>query len=227
MSLAHAARGVTALVVIAVTAMAFAQPPDDGKLPAANGGPKAARRLPPVTSDQIAAVNALVEEHHPDLALLLNQLKSARPAQYHAAVRTLFRTSVRLASIRERDMARYELELKRWKLESQTQLLALKVVRSREKPEMVAELRAAVEELQSTRIALIELDRARQQERLEKLEEQLQALRADQAEKLENDVQLMLRSAQSLVKEKRAGSGASKRPGKPVGNAPANPTPNT
>lgn len=191
-----------------------------------SGNPPAAKRKRPevrkldvrVTAEQIAAVNALVRTHHPELASLLAQLKESRPAQYTQAVRNLFRTSVRLAAIQERDMDRYALELRRWKLESQSQLLALRVAKDADNDNLAAELREISEQLVNTRIELLELDHRRQEARLKRLEAQLKELKSTKEQQVASAVQDRVRAATQLVKARgRNAADAKTSPASKVG----------
>ena len=176
-----------------------------------------------MTEEQAAAVKALVSTHHPELAALLAQLKESRPTQYTMAVRTLFRTSVRLAAIQERDMERYNLELKRWKLESQSQLLALRVVRKNNDRTLRAELTAISKQLLQTRIQLVELEQTRQLARLERLNEQHKQFVEERESLVETNVADLIRSATALTKaqskRKNAGRKAKREKGDPKGTA--------
>lgn len=188
-------------LLLSLALAAQAQEPPRGRSPGKRSG-KASRRPADVrvTAEQVAAVNALVRTHHPELATLLAQLRESRPSQYTQAVRNLFRTSVRLAAIQERDMDRYALELRRWKLESQSQLLALRAAQNADNAALERALREINEQLLETRIALLELERSRQQARLRRLERHLSELKNSKTEQVDNAVQERLRAARQLVK---------------------------
>ncbi|MEX2187445.1 MAG: hypothetical protein WD875_11645 [Pirellulales bacterium] len=95
--------------------------------PAANttvkGSAKAKDAIPAFTPEREAAALAFVREHHAEVADLLENLRKTRPEQYRRAARELFRASERVAQWKDRDPARYQLELQTWKINSRIQLL--------------------------------------------------------------------------------------------------------
>jgi hypothetical protein len=136
---------------------------------------KPEKNLPPFSPEREAAALALVREHHPEVAELLDRLKGNRPAQYRRAIRELAQTSQRLAQWKERDPARYELELKLWKLQSKVQLLSARATMSGDLVQE-AELRQALAEQMDVRIALLQLQRDAAARRVHDLESQITRL---------------------------------------------------
>jgi len=94
----------------------------DGLKPAK--GPKG---LQGFTPEREAAALTFVRAHHPELAELLDRLKTRRPQEYQKAIRELFRASERLAQSQEQAPQRYEMELSEWKLQSRVQLLVARM----------------------------------------------------------------------------------------------------
>src|SRR5262245_11962874 len=93
-----------------------------------SGGAKAkAAAAITVTPESEAAVMTFIDRNHPELADLLTHLKDNQPEAYEQAVKELFRTTARLAQIKERDSAQYELEVRVWKAQSRVQLLSAKM----------------------------------------------------------------------------------------------------
>lgn len=125
---------------------------------------------------QEAAALALVAAHHPELLDLLEKLKTDNSKQYQQAISELYRASQRLADRKAKDPARYELELKAWKLDSQARLLAAKLTMDAE-AELEEQLKAVLAEREDVAIALLAMDRERLADRLKQVERQLEKRR--------------------------------------------------
>jgi hypothetical protein len=217
----------SALGGLALSGTAMAQPPSSTKGPAGRprddqdgqakrtgAAAKRARQGNGVTPAQEAAVLAMVKQHHADLESLLTRLKKTSPAQYTQAVRSLFRISVRLAAIQERDMARYELELEKWKLESRVQLLGLKAVRDPGSQMIADQLRDSLKQLRDAKLQLLLLERDRQQQRLAKLQAQIDNLGQRSPQQLEQELNAVLKSATALGRQKKDTTPAKETPAK-------------
>jgi hypothetical protein len=170
--------------------------------------PKSDKNLPAFTPEREAAALALVREHHPEVAELLDRLKSNRPAQYRRAVRELAQTSQRLAQWKERDPARYELELKLWKTQSRIQLLSARASMSGDLAQE-SELRQALSEQMDVRIALLKLQRDAAARRVQDLESQIARLSSHR----DAAVQRQLNRAKQAIENQRK----KKKGGKPSG----------
>ena len=159
---------------------------------------KAEKSLPAFTPEREAAALALVREHHPEVAELLDRLKSNRPAQYRRAIRELAQTSQRLAQWKDRDPARYELELKLWKLQSKVQLLSARATMSGDLVQE-SELRAALAEQMDVRIALLTLQRDSAARRVQDLDSQITRLTSQR----DATVQRQLNRAKQAIENQR------------------------
>jgi hypothetical protein len=87
---------------------------------------ESAKREPDSTKRE-TLVKAFVTENHPELVDVLEHLRDHKAKQYDKAIRELFTTSTKLASLKQSDPALHELELKAWKLKSRIQLLAARL----------------------------------------------------------------------------------------------------
>ncbi len=165
------------------------QSPQEGQDPPARGkkgarqSPKEKGRKPAAPSRSVskeheAAVRAFVDQHHPELANLLEYLKTHQPAKHQVAVRNLFRTWERLAHFQERDPERYELEMAAWSAKSRADLLAAKL-KMADSPELRRELEELIGVQLDSQLAILELQRQRQQERLDRLHQQIRAAEAN------------------------------------------------
>jgi hypothetical protein len=150
-----------------------------------------------------AAALAFVREHHPELESLLASLKEQQPKQYEAAIRDLFRHSERLAGSQEKDAARYELELKAWKLQSRVQLLTATFMMSPQDEAAKAKLKAALVEQIHARRELLQLERDHVAKRLEKLDEQIKKLQNDSEQAAERQLQAIVEGPKAKTSAQR------------------------
>jgi hypothetical protein len=127
------------------------------------------------TPEREAAALTFVRAHHPELAELLDRLKSRRPQEYQKAVRELFRASERLAQSQELQPQRYEMELNEWKLQSRIQLLVARMSMGRT-PELEAELRHLLAEQLAVHRELVKFTHERTAARAAALQKELDEL---------------------------------------------------
>ncbi|HND56609.1 MAG TPA: hypothetical protein PLV92_29525 [Pirellulaceae bacterium] len=155
-----------------------------------------------------------VERHHPELAALLASLKSSHPEEYSRAIHDLFRTSERLAQWHERDVKRYEAELRLWQAQSQIDLLTAQL-RMNKSDALENQLRRAVDEQLTLRQALIKLERERVAERLKKLDEQLHSLETSRSDLVERTVRAAVEPP-GRANSAKPGAGKASSAGKPT-----------
>lgn len=154
--------------------------------------------------EQESAALGLVSANHPELLDLLQRLKADNPKQYQQAIAELYRASQRLADRQAKDPARYELELRAWKLDSQARLLAAKLTMDA-KPELEEQLKAVLVEREDVAVALLEMDRNRLADRLEQVERQLDNRREQREARSQRAFeQLTRRAGKSRVKNAAA-----------------------
>lgn len=152
--------------------------------------------LPAFTAEREAAALVFVGREHPELAQLLGQLRAARPEEYEAAVRELFRTSETLADLKETDGELYELQLQGWRLQSRIQILLARYGMS-PTPEMKEQIRAALVEQTAVRTARARREVAAAQIRLGKAEQLLRSLESRGAVETERELEMLLRRFQA------------------------------
>lgn len=80
--------------------------------------------LPIFTEEREAAALVFVRKHRPEMARMLEHLKENHREHYERHIRDLFRTSERLANLRQRDSEHAKLALKGWQLESRLHMMA-------------------------------------------------------------------------------------------------------
>jgi len=161
------------------------------------------------SKDKEVAVEKFVDQHHPELGILLNHLKENNRQEYERAVRDLSRVADRLALTRDRDERRYQLELKQWQNQSRIDLLTarLKMANSEDYREP---MRVLLRERLDLKAALLQLDRERLVERIQKTDQQLQTLSAEPSVIVESQLRVIL------------GANKPARPVKPAGAAKKN-----
>ena len=169
------------------------------------------RALSAVTPEREAAAMTFVHLNHPELADLLLQLKENQSHEYERAVRELFRTTERMALIRERDPAQYELELAVWTAQSHVQLLAAKLKMGASE-ELRKQLREALLVQGEARLALLKHDRKKTSDRLTKVESEIARFEKDREQVIEKQLDVLTRAAN----EGRKAKISTKSPAKPV-----------
>jgi hypothetical protein len=145
-----------------------------------------------VSAAQEAAALAFADQHHPELAALLASLRQSNPVEYARAIRELFRTSERLALLREKAPRKYALELEIWKGQSRIRLLAARLTMAPD-PALEQELREAVAAQTEIRLQLLELEREELAARLEKLDAAIEAVRKSPTGQVDDEVERVLR----------------------------------
>lgn len=105
------------------------------------------------TEEREAAATTFVGRHLPELGAVLEQLKQSQPAEYRKVICDLFKTSELLAAMRQEDQGRYELALRAWRIEAQTQLLAAALAaHPDQRPRLTTQIEEAVQELADLQI---------------------------------------------------------------------------
>jgi hypothetical protein len=75
--------------------------------------------------DELLAI-AFIKSHHPELAMLLEVLKTTDLTKYNSAIKDVAKVIKRLEGARKRDEKLYELEVAGWKIQSKIDLLLAK-----------------------------------------------------------------------------------------------------
>jgi len=171
-----------------------------------------------ITPEREAAVMTFIERNHPELGDLLTHLRDNQPEAYEQAVKELFRTTERLASIKERDPTQYELEVVVWKAQSHVQLLSAKM-KMAVTEDLKKELRAALGEQADAKLALTRHERKKVADRLSKLDDDIAKFTTERERVIDRQLQTLVRSA-----EGRGGKAGAKAAVKPNGKKPVPPT---
>lgn len=152
-----------------------------------------------ITPEREAAVVEFLRQHHPALLDLVRYLKQHLPKEYQKAMRDLYRTHERLNGIADRgDLKKHELELKFWKTQSRVQLLTAQY-RMTKTPGIRKQLEKLLNEQYDQRIMMLRYDRERVESRLQKLDRQIEDLRATQQQQVERQIQSLTKTDKPTV----------------------------
>jgi hypothetical protein len=134
------------------------------------GSKKAARQ--DVSDSDSTSVLQFANEHHPELARLLEQLGKSRPGEFARAERELSQQIKALERVQERNPEKYQVQLETWKRDSQIRVLMARWFRSQD-PELEKEVRELLTARREARLAQLRSEQKRLAEQLKKVEEQL------------------------------------------------------
>ncbi len=146
-------------------------------------------------TDEAIAI-AFATLHHPELAGLLEQLKSMDHKGYNAAVLDLFRTSERLAKYAERTPERYKTELELWKLDSRIRLLAARSAKGMDDSAR-EQIRDLLLERNRIRLAQFEAERDKLKARIDKVHDSIEELKSKGSELAEHDLDRLVKTVKS------------------------------
>ena len=152
---------------------------------------RAAEDSAPITEEREEAALKFAELHHDELFSLLQTLRKTNNRYYQAGLRELSRETERLARISERDPERYRLSVEIWKLDSRLRLEVARLSMAAVE-EIDSRLLPLLEARQAARIELLELDAARARERLKRFDEQLETAR--DAERINQELERLRRT---------------------------------
>jgi hypothetical protein len=145
------------------------------------------------TPEREAAAMEFVRRHHPELALLLENLKKTNAREHQRAVGALFWASERLADIQQRNPELYERELREWKLSSRIQLLVAQIKITSDDEALRRVLRQALLDQWELRSARLAEERNKLADRLEKLNQRILELKREQGTLVERQMEVLLR----------------------------------
>lgn len=204
--------------------------PKESKRPAKKMAKKSDAPAEVAKSDEEETL-AFIAANNPKILKVLSNLKAKKPAEYAKAVRE-FHTAVRaINKFKEKDQPRYELEVKAWKLKSDSELLAARIRRAGQtkgkdaeagtQEKLEVELRSLLDEQLAVQIAINTLQRDRQKARLDKMNEALDRLQAERASTVESRYQRMVqRSGKTNKKPASPKVAEDKPPAKPTVTGP-------
>jgi hypothetical protein len=143
-----------------------------------------------------AAVRAFAQEHHPELAALLEQLETADPAAFTAASAEIGRTLERLERLRERQPELHEAKLQDWKLSSRIRLALARMALTKDAdPQLDGELRELVQQRQTWQRVVYAAEREKIVKRLERIDEILEEQDREPAVAVDRETTELIRRA--------------------------------
>lgn len=188
---------ISLLALLTIAGLVMAQ---EGSAPArgsgkAGQGAKAKAKQQPitVTPEREAAVMTFVERNHAEVGELLKHLKEIQPAAYEQAVKDIFRQTERLAGVKERDPAQYELEIVVWKAQSRVQLIAAKM-KMNVTEDLQKDLRLALGTQADARLALLKHERQKASDRLTKLDGDIERQARDREKLIDRQFQTLTKA---------------------------------
>lgn len=171
---------IAAMLWLGVIAPADDRPADESREPS------------DVTHHDTDAVLSFVRDQHPELARLLERLRSGSPEQFEKAIADIARTKTRLNRLKDQDPKRYDLALEIWSLDSRIRLLVARSMRSDENVRQ--QVRELLAKRQKARLALLTLERDRLRTRLDQVETQMTRLQQRPEQALDADLNRILRN---------------------------------
>ena len=160
--------------------------------------PRVAARAELSAEDRAAALR-FVAEHHPELARLLMQLKKSRSVEFERAVRELVQQTQAIQRLQEKNPARYETQLKAWKLDSQIRVLMARWARTADAG-LEQEIRGLIAERQRMKSSQLSADRQKLEEQLKRLDEQLATFSEAEDVRVAAEWEQLSRRAQAAVR---------------------------
>lgn len=125
-----------------------------------------------LTADQEDEALRFARQHHPELANLLEQLRSKSSSGFSRGTREIHTAAQRLERIQEKQPARFDAELKNWQLDSNIRLLTARWTMSQD-PKLEEEIRTLLRERQQSKIDRLKAERDRLADRLAQLDSQI------------------------------------------------------
>ena len=218
---AHARRRVipvvlTALVMLFGPALAQYSPAQE---PATEDQAKMDRGQE-LLQDQ-ARLRAKYQEFEDSLIQLANAMQATDPARAEL-LRKAF------AQAKERDDARYELDLEIWKVESQIRLLVARLTMSPGDVEMQEKLRSLLMERVDLRIRRQRMDRDRLAARVQRLDENIASLESEREALVDQSYAKLIESVSTfgIQPQRRSPAAAAASKTDPATNKPENKRPN-
>jgi hypothetical protein len=167
------------------------------------GAPRKGLPLPPFTPEIEAAALAFAKEHYPELADLLGALKPHSKEDYQRGIGELYRTSERLAPLKQRDKERYELELEAWKVDSRIRMIVARISMQSDATQYKQELRGELLKKHDIELKKLVLERERAERRVKNLDTEIARRQAQRDQLADKDVDLLVNTVKNDKRAKR------------------------
>ena len=158
-----------------------------------------------VTAEVESEVFAFLNKYHPELAGLLSNLHANLPREYERAIRDLSRVRERLSQLALRDPPRHELELQAWVVQSHIHLTVAKLAMN-DSADLRDELQRLLEQQFDLKLQTLQHDRKRLDERLRKMDEQIEKIASSRDEVVAKQLANLTRSSAAMaetIRDKR------------------------
>lgn len=172
-----------------------------------DGGSKnlsASQRILPVklTTDQQEVALKFARKHHPELATLLERLRKSSPEGFNRGIREIHNASLRLKRYQEKQPARFEQELRNWRIDSEIRLLTARwaVSQNKKLEEQIQDLMRARQE---SRLDQMRAERERLARRLAELDDRIGMGTADLEADLQSEWERLKKRTSSSVKSRK------------------------
>jgi hypothetical protein len=165
------------------------------------------KQVKPLTARQERQILDFARIHHPELADLLEKLKTADPPEYQRALADLKPVRHRLLRLEEREAPEFPRELALWKIESRIRLLMAQMVVEEDNESLENDLKPLLVERRELKQQSLQVERKRIADRLANLDRQLEQLQAPEETYTANE---MKRLKQTLARQRKAGKGKGK-----------------
>jgi len=177
-----------------------------------SGQDKARTEKKTVTAAKRTAVTLTVDQedealkfaamHHPELAELLEMLRSKSRPGFHRGVRELHASILRLERFQEKQPARFDFELQNWKTDSRIRLLTARWVMTQD-PDLEKEIRSLLSKRFQMKHDRLKTERQRLVERLTQLDKQIEDGNDDRENTLSIEWERLARKTSSSAKSGR------------------------
>lgn len=168
---------------------------------------------PTISGKAEASAMEFARTHHPELASLLETLKTNAPSEYRSAILDLDKARERLEKSREKTPERAAIELAEWKVNSRIRLLVARMSMGGDTT-LEADLKAALHERADLRVQLLADERDRLRRRLEKLDETIAEQQRRAPDQIEKELAGLKRSTMPTT-------ASPKKPSKPTEAKPS------
>lgn len=194
--------------------------------------PKKSKRSAPALSPEAEkATLDFIEANNSKVLRVLENLREKRPADYQKAIGEFHAAATAIQRFKEKDPQRYELELKAWKLKSESELLAARIRRAAQskgkdadtaaRNKLEGELKELLSEQLDLQVDIQSLQRGRLNSRVKKMDEVIARLKEDRETMVESRFRRLVQ--RPMAKNKKDASQsvkAEKKRPEPVSSGP-------
>ncbi len=154
-----------------------------------------------LTTDQQTYALEFARQHHPELANLLVRLQRSSPSGFARGIRDVHSAAERIERVSERQPARREAELKKWKIDSEVRLLTAKWVMSQD-PKLEERIQQLLRDRHNAKIDRLHAERDKLAERLHQLDKQIGMSTSDTEAILAAEWQRLTKQATAATRDR-------------------------